>query len=571
VALRAEPRLGLTADELGSWLAIAGGLNALYMAVAAAIAWAIGRASHGLLLAALVFLHGALWYRFELFLNEFLYDPRVWGGIGAIGLASVALGWVLDGQLARGRAKLGRLCWGLATLGVLAAAIHSRPVERTGPEGAPNVVLITMDTTRPDRLSLHGADNPTPNIDRLGLEGVRFDQAIASAPLTEASHLAILTGVPPYVSGIVSNGTDLGDRPALLSRVLQSRGWRTAGFVSAFPLHGRYGWTQGFDVYDDDFGALPGLHRLSLVKAWDQVALPAHALRERRGDVPTRRALAWLEDNHAAPFFLWLHLFDPHAPYEAPDHAFDPPTEGEPLALPRYWPPRHKAIRSTDWLASAYDAEIRYTDGLVGELVDGLERMGVLDETVVVLTADHGESLTEHGYLFDHGDFLYDASLRVPLIIRHPATAVAGGVVPCQVGNLDVTPTVLGILGIDDGQVRLGVDRRAELGGGDCTEGPVLSSTVAGRFMGEPPVDFSLRAVGHKLIRHDAPPGEVVPAPECFNVLADPGEVEDLGLGGCPAGLETQLSAALAVGGKVASPELDAETLQALEALGYVD
>ena len=158
------------------------------------------------------------------------------------------------------------------------------------------------------------------------------------------------------------------------------------------------------------------------------------------------RALAWLDDHRDEQSFLWVHLFDPHAPYEAPGHAFDPPTDGPALELPGYWPPPHRAVTSTAWLERAYEAELAYVDAQVGRLVDEIEAMGLLDETVIVLTADHGESLTEHDYLFDHGDYLYDASLRVPLIIRYPPVAKAGHVADCQVSTLDLPQTLLSLL-----------------------------------------------------------------------------------------------------------------------------
>ncbi len=562
VAIRAEPRLGMSTGEVLTWSAVSIGLGVIYLLIAAVVAWVIGWRARGWLLAAAVVVHAALYYRFELFLNEFLYDPRVWGGLLGIALVSLAVGLLCDGLL-RTLSRpilLGSLAAGL--LGVAIAGVRAVP-----PSGSalqrPNVVLITMDTTRSDQLSPYGSDNLTPALDRIASAGVVFEQAISTAPLTEPSHLAILTGIPPYISGIVSNGTVMGDRPALLSRALQAEGYTTAGFVSGFPLHGKYGWTQGFDVYDDDFGSLRGLHRLSIMKLIDQIVLPAHTLRERRGDSAVSRARSWVQAHHDESFFLWVHLFDPHAPYEAPGHPFDPPTDGAALSLPQYWPPPHRAITSTAWLTEAYRAEIRYTDDLIGQLLDTLEAQGVLESTIIVLTADHGESLTEHDYLFDHGDYLYDASLKVPLIIAAPGSA-AGHRVGCQVSSLDVTPTVLGLLSISDGIQRYGVDRGRELAGGDCDEEAVISTTIGGRFMENPPVDRSLRARGHKLIEKGQG------GTECYNILSDPGEETELGEG-CLPGMSESLHSALDAGGPVASPEMSNDSLEALRALGYIE
>src|SRR5436190_9179963 len=178
-----------------------------------------------------------------------------------------------------------------------------------------NVVLVTIDTLRADRMAL------MPTMERLGREGTVFEQAVSVAPITEASHLAMLTGVPPHVSGVVANGTAIGDRGALVPRVLQDRGYHTAGFVSGYPLRSAFGWGQGMEHFDDDFGI---------------------GERERRGDRTIDRALAWLEDA-PSPFYLWVHLYDPHGPYAAPGRPTDPPTDGAPLALPEYWPEGDRA------------------------------------------------------------------------------------------------------------------------------------------------------------------------------------------------------------------------------------
>lgn len=565
VALRASPRLGMSSGDVLAWLLVSAVLFAGWLAAAAAVAWGIGRSSRGLVLSAAVVVQAALYYRFELFLNEFLYDPKVWGGLLGITVGSLLLGLAADKLLGRVERPLRLGMLGLAVVSAGAALVRAVPPSGTARDGgAPNVLLVTLDTTRPDQLSPYGADNDTPTLARLAREGVVFEEAIAAAPLTEPSHLAILTGVPPYISGVVSNGTVIGDQPALLPHRLRQEGYLTGAFVSGFPLHSKYGWSQAFDVYDDDFGRFRGLHALSLVKAWDQVALPAHTLRERRGDNTTGRALSWLDQHADERFFLWLHLFDPHAPYEAPAHPFDPPTDGEALTLPHYWPPPHKAITSTTWLEEAYRAEIRYADGLLGQVIDQLEARGVLDDTIVVMTADHGESLTEHDYLFDHGDYLYDASLRVPLIVRYPAAAKAGHRVPCQASNVDITPTLLSLLGLEDDQTRYGADQRAALSGSGCAPGAVVSTTVGGRFVESPPIDNAVRVDDHKFIHKGA--GEQ----QCFDLVADPGETADIG-GQCPASVQQTLATALELRGDVTGPEMDPETQEALRALGYIE
>ncbi len=567
VGLRVSPRLGMLGGDVGALLAVSIGLSVVYLMAAAAFAWKLQRKSYGVLLGALILVHGALWYRFDVVLNLYASDPRVWGGmLGVVAVAGL-VAFLSDGLVRRFRGVVTLLSLAVGLLGT-GMAIHKgrAPVGQKDPS-KPNILVVTLDTVRADHLSPYGSDNVTPTLDRLAAEGVLFEHVVATAPVTEPSHLAIFTGQPPHISGVAANGTRLGDRPALLWRALHDHGWTTAGFVAGFPLHSRFGWAQGMDVYDDDFGSFRGLHSLSLVKAWDQVFLPAHTLRERRGDLVVERALGWLSEHHDEAFFMWVHLFDPHAPYEAPDHPFDPPTDGEQLTLPAYWPPKHKAITSTEWLVDAYNAEIRYTDGLVGQLLDGLRFHNVLENTIVVVTADHGESLTEHDYFFEHGDNLYDPSLLIPLVVRYPKELRQGRRVPCQVSNDDVTPTLLSLTGLSAAPElqdihRDGRDLSGMLRGGGCADKPVVSSTVSVRFVDDPPVDHSYREPDRKLIR----PGKG--GESCFDLVADPGEMSPVS---CDLAMVNALDDALSAGTAIAAPESDSTTNAALEALGYID
>jgi arylsulfatase A-like enzyme len=419
--------------------------------------------------------------------------------------------------------------------------------------------VVSLDTTRADAVA------GLPVWSRLAREGTSFSQAIAAAPITEPSHLALFTGIAPFRSGIVSNGTVLGDRP-LVWKDLQAAGWLTAGFVSGFPLHSRYGWAQGMSVYDDDFGAWPGAESLTLVKGWNQVAVKEHALRERDAGRVLTRAERWLRAHREETFFAFVHFYDAHGPYVSGENGAlgPPPTDGAPLALPPYWPAAHRRITSTDWLRRAYEGEVRTVDTAVGRLLDALGDR--LDDTVVIVTADHGESLTEHGYLFDHGDDLYDPSLRVPLVVRWPGKVRAGAVVDCQVGGVDVAPTLRELVGLGEGPAGSdGVSRAAELRGEPCRDTPVVASTTAGRFVEKPPVDHALRGQGFKLIDHEAG------VDEAFDLTADPGELAPLAPS---AELDEQRAAfarVLQTGASPASPDLDAETRRALEQLGYVD
>jgi arylsulfatase A-like enzyme len=577
IALRAAPRLGMELGDRLAWLAVAALLSAA-LTGGAAVALLLARRllrwvpALGMSLASLVLVHGALYWRFDLHVNAFARDPILWGGLIGIGLGSLLLGFVAERPLRAlgGWLELG--CLAVALVGSTIGVLKGQPPGPGAGAQGPNVLLISLDTVRHDALEVYGGPVATPTISALAERGVLFEQAIATAPLTEASHLAMLTGLEPSHSGIVSNGTPFGDQPALISHAFQRAGWATGGFVAAFPLHGRWGWTQGFDVYDDDFGGMIGLHRLAIVKAWDQVALPAHTLRERRGDGVIHRASRWIDRVDDGPWFAWVHLFDPHGPYEAPppfDMQEPPPRDGEPLDLPPYWPPALRSITSTAWLTEAYHAEIRYADQLLADLFAQLDARGQLEDTVVLLVADHGESLTEHDYLYDHGDNLHDPSLRVPLILRLPGDQPAGLRIPCQVSTVSVASTLLEAAGLPEGMHDRDGDSLLPLVDQPerCEAQDAFASTVAGRHMDDPPIDHALRARGRKLIAHEDGGAEL------YDLNEDPGETRDIA-GSRPDeanALRSVLAEHLEGRAEIKAASQDQATQDALRALGYID
>lgn len=545
-AARLSPRLGLDAAQVATFAA---------MSVALSLAWTVGSVAavgrgaraHGIVLGAYVGMQVAVNYRFEVVLNAFVREPRVWAGVPACFLVPFAVCVVLNPALRR---------W-MVILPVMAAlSIPLRhPSPPTPTARRPSVLIVSMDTTRAD----HMADKP--NFTRLAREGVRFSQAIAAAPITEPSHLGMLTGIAPYASGVVANGTDLGQRD-LIWRAFG--GEPSAAFVAGFPLHSKYGWGQGIDVYDDDFGVVPGLESLSLKKAWNQVAIKEHALRERSAERVLRRAVPWLTAHRDAPFFAFVHFYDPHGPYDGADNMqLGVPAAGDPLALPAYWPALFRSISDPVWLERAYDGEVRTVDSALGSLVDALGP--ALDTTIVVVTADHGETFMEHIPIFDHGDTLYDEALRVPLVIRYPPVAKPGLVVDCQVAGIDLTPTVLDLAGIWDGVARQGISRVPELRAEPCRDAPVISSTTAGRFTDVPPVDHSLRGADAKLILKQAGP------PEFYDLVADPTESRNLAPSAESEAVQGLLRRRLATGAGAVAPNQDATTREALKALGYTE
>ncbi len=286
-----------------------------------------------------------------------------------------------------------------------------------------NVILVTIDTLRADRLSSYGSELvSTPHMDRLAREGVRFSNAATAVPFTLPAHCSIMTGTYPPFHGVRENvGYSLDETLPTLAEVLSRGGWDTAGFVSAFVLDSRWGIGRGFDRYRDDFQLDPNKPSVNV----------GHVQHE--GPDTIEHALAWLDEPRDQPFFLWVHLFEPHDPYTPP----------EPYRS--LYPDR------------PYDAEVAYADALVGLLREGLESRGVMDDSVFVLTSDHGEGLGQHGEGF-HGYFIYDSTVHVPLVLRLPFGEFEGRVVDEAVSHVDILPTVLSIVGQEVPAEAQGVD-----------------------------------------------------------------------------------------------------------------
>ena len=436
--------------------------------------------------------------------------------------------------------------WGLMLLTGVAFYLwksgETKPLRSTRTVG-PNVLLITLDTTRADAI---GPKN-TPTIERMAREGARFTSAVSPAPITQPSHLGMLTGAPPYVSGVVTNGTHIGDRPTSLSHVLSAAGYVTSAFVSATPLTAKFGWDQGWDHFDDRLRV--GLFGSS---------------KERTASHTVDAALAWFEHHSDQRFATWVHLFDPHGPYEAPGQSIDGPTEGEPLALPAYWPDSHKAITDPGWFLAAYDAEIHHMDQQLERLLTGLSEWGVLDDTLVIIVGDHGESLTEHGYLFDHGDHLYDASLRVPLIARWPGHIEAGVSHDCVVNTTGVYSVILDLTGNRGPEHTTMSQLSGVLSQGlACMDEAVLATTVTARFADPPPIEHALRTRTVK---------RVVPAkgdPYCFDLSLDPNELRPSP--DCSVDVATDMDEMLKTQRPPVPPNRDDETKEQLIELGYLE
>jgi arylsulfatase A-like enzyme/Flp pilus assembly protein TadD len=271
-----------------------------------------------------------------------------------------------------------------------------------------NFLLITIDTLRPDRLSCYSSEHlKTPNIDGLAEKGVLFLKAFAHTPTTLPSHTNILLGATPLYHGVHDNSNFVVREEFLnLGGHLKSHGYSTAAFVGAFPLDSRFGLTRGFDVYDDNYGSTSA-EEFSFI--------------ERRAEIVVERAMNWL-DNQNSPWFLWVHCFDPHQRYTPP----------EPF--------------KTQYEFNPYNGEVAYVDLTLGKLFAYLEENDLNDNTLIVFTGDHGESLGQHEES-THGYFSYNSTIWVPLIISFPG--IKQGRIDQNVSHVDIFPTVCDVLGIE--------------------------------------------------------------------------------------------------------------------------
>jgi arylsulfatase A-like enzyme len=291
----------------------------------------------------------------------------------------------------------------------------------------PNILLVTIDTLRADHLSSYGYHWQTsPAIDRLASEGVRFDRAYSVIPLTGPSHFSIFTGRYPQEHGARINGVAVPEATkwVFLPQILQKLGYTNVAYVSAWPLTSHLTrLDRWFEVYDED---LTRKYQVFNSSRYAEDVLP--------------RAVSWLNQNNAkSPFFMWVHFFDPHSPYSWRE-AFGSPKPSGHKRPGMAW--RSSSLRQR---IKNYDSEISYTDHHVGKLLEAIDRNGLRESTLVILTSDHGEGLGEKGYV-GHGRRLYESILRVPLIMRFPNRIPEGKVIRENVSLLDVTPTVLGLV-----------------------------------------------------------------------------------------------------------------------------
>lgn len=401
---------------------------------------------------------------------------------------------------------------------------------RSGAGKIENVLLISIDTCRADRLSCYGFGRPTtPHIDAVAKDGVVFEQALSPIPLTTPAHSSMLTGLYPPAHGVrLNNGDRLVESNVTLAEKLREAGFQTAAFVGGLPLDAKFGTNQGFDTYDCQF---------------TRTSERSITLAERNAEEVTRPALTWLDKHAEKPFFMFLHYYDAHFPYESP--------------------PQYTAICPDD----PYAAQLGYVDHWIGQVLERLKSLNAYDDTLVVITADHGESLGEHGE-HTHGVFVYQCTLHVPFVVRVPGGKSGTRVVE-KVSLVDVTPTILDLVGAKAIPQIQGITLRAALEGTRQPDrlGPIYCESLNVTPLGCSPLNGVVDG-SWKYIR--------APKQELYDLVRDPTEQTNLVESNAQIAerlrdrLESLLkqSESLAPKGKAAT--VDAETMRRLAGIGYV-
>lgn len=465
------------------------------------------------------------------------------------------------------------------------------------------VILISLDTVRADHLGCYGREGArTPHLDALAARGVRFEQAMTAATTTLASHTSLFTGTYPHTHGVARNGFTVSPENVTLAERLREAGFATAAFLGSFALDRRFGVNQGFDVWDQRF---------------DVAVDGTHEQEQRKAGAVTDAALAWVEREQPSRFLLFAHYFDAHQPYEPP-----PPFD---TAFTRSGAPRKATLADVDAviraqqarttgtargaartivggldaalldsadgqalpadedLAALYAGEIAYVDQEVGRLLDGLEQRGLLEDALVVVFADHGETFAEHADYWNHGLWTYETTAHVPLIVAARGNG-AQGLAPCSVpepvSTVDVFPTVCDLLGLEMGRVD-GVSQAPWMRGEWHRRGPIFCEATQPASVERPrtpttPWENALKA---QCVRSGA--WKLVLAPylgreELYDLGRDPGERVNLLQGGLRAHQHAELRSELDAFTRSArplpsrfDPTQARETAEKLKRLGY--
>ncbi|HWZ82005.1 MAG TPA: sulfatase-like hydrolase/transferase [Terriglobales bacterium] len=374
-----------------------------------------------------------------------------------------------------------RLALGFLTLALLTSAWGQAAAVRSA---SPDVFLVTIDTLRADHVGCYGYKQiETPALDGLAADGIRFEHAFTHSPITNTSHTSILTGLLPSAHGVTDFGVPLAPQHTTWAELLKKKGYQTAAFIGAVILDSSTlapGLDRGFDFYDNFPAKTDNKERFGRV--------------ERRGMDVVQHAQSWLDKHRTGPRFVWVHLFDPHDPYEPP-------------------PPYSEKYKNP------YDGEIAYADSALANFIAYLKKTGAYSNAIIVVVGDHGEGLGEHGEE-THGLFLYDSTLHVPMILKMKVTGAdqRGMVVDAQVRTTDILPTILSLTNIS-APPELSGESMIPLIEKQTASHDLLAETDYPLRFGWAPLK-ALRAGGVKLI--DAP------RPELYDLKADPGELKNL-------------------------------------------
>jgi len=391
---------------------------------------------------------------------------------------------------------LGTAAWSQTSVRTSAETSGRTSTARNSP---PDVYLITIDTLRADHVGCYGyKEVETPALDALAADGVRFTEAFTHSPITNTSHITILTGLLPSVHGVTDFGVPLSPQHVTAAELLKKHGYQTAAFIGAVILDSNTlapGLDRGFDFYDNfpktDAKNANGNKKLH----WGRI--------ERRGMEVVEHAEAWFDKHQTGPHFVWVHLYDPHDPYEPP-------------------PPFSEKYKD-----HLYDGEIAYADSALARWIAFLKKAGVYDNAIIIVTGDHGEGLGEHGEE-THGLFLYDSTLHVPLILKMPVKAAGAGdhgaVIDAQVRTIDILPTILAATGVAapaelNGESLLPLINAETNSAHALPKRALFGETDYPLRWGWAPLR-ALRTENAKLIE--------APRPELYDLQADPRELKNL-------------------------------------------
>ena len=441
-----------------------------------------------------------------------------------------------------------------------------------------HLILISLDTVRADRLGCYG--HPwikTPTIVRLAAEALLFEGLVSTAPTTLNSQTSLMTGTYPHTHGTPRNGFAVNDQNAMLAEVLQKKGFTTAAFIGAFPLHSQFNFDQGFDHYDEHFEIIRGQAPV------DQD--------QRNAERVTDSVIDWLDRNHPGRMFLFIHYFDAHWPY-APPPPYDTmyrrdnqPFGGSLMEISTVRSALEKDRTGMTWQCAALDAlycgEITYIDTQLGRLFEALRRHDLYDESLIILTADHGEAMNEHWEIWNHGLSTYRTTVASPLIIRQPGGKLGGTRLQNLLSNIDVMPTILDRLGFGHPRQVEGVSFAPLLDGQVVPpREPVFAEAT--KPWHKPYEDDPLwanalkcRAVTTGRFKYVYRPVEQIR--ELYDLQADPQEQANLLLKPEPETTQraAELAALLQAWTEAANPlestaDLSRDTVRKLKALGYL-